>query len=174
MCKDAKHRIATMERIQTYVEVTPTCWEWTGHRNRDGYGMVKVWDASRGRFASRLVPRVVWEIHNGPLPDGQEICHSCDNRACARVSHLFLGTHVENVADATAKGRNRGYRWDPAKVRSGENHARAKLTAGQVAEIRAALTGKPPRGTQSRLARQYGVTVALISRIKLGLAWNHE
>jgi hypothetical protein len=89
------------ERFRTmYVETPSGCWEWTGAINDSGYG----------RFRVRLSPdprahRVAWIIDNGDIPDGMQVLHRCDNRRCVRVSHLFLGTHDDNMRDMAEKGR---------------------------------------------------------------------
>lgn len=57
--------------------------------------------------------RYAWVITNGEIPDGQQVCHSCDNRGCVRPSHLFLGTAKENAHDRREKGRTVGVRAYP-------------------------------------------------------------
>lgn len=41
----------------------------------------------------------------GPIPEGMNVCHTCDVTLCVNVQHLFLGTQLENVADCADKGR---------------------------------------------------------------------
>ena len=74
-----------------------------------------------------LTHRVSWILHHkGPIPKGKWVLHQCDNPACINPDHLFLGDHVENMRDAAFKGR----------INLGENNAAAKLTWGQVDQIR--------------------------------------
>lgn len=75
------------------------CWQWTGHRFRNGYGCIKAF----GRMAS--AHRLSYELHKGPVPDGKEILHSCDNRLCINPDHLRPGTHAENMQEAKIRGR---------------------------------------------------------------------
>lgn len=49
--------------------------------------------------------RVLWEIENGPIDAGFDVCHTCDNPPCCNLVHLFLGTRSDNVRDALTKGR---------------------------------------------------------------------
>lgn len=77
------------------------CIEWEGQRLKDGYGVIRA-GVNRGRRAHV----VSWEMENGPVPDGLNVLHRCDNPPCYQVDHLFVGTQAENVADMIAKGRH--------------------------------------------------------------------
>lgn len=80
-----------------------SCWEWTAHCDRRGYGEIGS-SGNRGKPHLRA-HRVSWEIHNGPIPDGLFVLHRCDNRKCVNPHHLFLGTAKDNTQDMLAKGR---------------------------------------------------------------------
>lgn len=82
----------------------PGCWEWTGGKDRKGYGLLSV--EHEGQRRPRTVPRLVWFLVHGDWPIF--CCHRCDNPACARPSHLFNGTPADNNRDMWSKGR--GYR----------------------------------------------------------------
>lgn len=75
------------------------------------------------------------------------------------MDHLFVGTRVDNVRDMDAKGR-RG-------VVSGAAHPKAKLTAGDVVEIRS-LRGKV---SQRLLAARFGVSKTAIRYVQHGRNW---
>lgn len=147
------------------------CWEWNKFRNRDGYGQFFV-----SAWREKLAHRVSYITFVGPIPDGLRVLHRCDNPSCIRPSHLFLGDQKANMADAVSKGRQaRGARLLAARshVLRGEEVGNHKLTEAQVEHIRAVIASNPPRGTQSDMARQYGVSTTLISRIKKSRAWKH-
>ena len=75
------------------------CKEWPGAKSKGGYGQKSV----DGKV--QYLHRLEWAKHNGPIPPRMEICHSCDNPPCYEITHLWLGTHAENMADHAAKGR---------------------------------------------------------------------
>lgn len=131
------------------------CWLWTGSIDSCGYGRIKV------KRRTDSAHRVSWQIANGAIPIDLEVCHKCDTPACVRPSHLFLGTHAENIADRDRKGRRVAPR--------GEQHGRAKLTAEQVAEIR---RRRAAGESERALGRAFGVHGRQIRRIALGEQWN--
>lgn len=91
------------------------CMEWQLTKDRLGYGRLKVQLGSRDDFRTTSAHRYAYEIWIGPIPDGMNVLHKCDNRSCINPNHLFLGTQQDNIRDMHAKGRGpRGYRRDPA------------------------------------------------------------
>jgi hypothetical protein len=77
------------------------CIEWPNARNDRGYGTRYTKD--RGKV---YVHRWVWEQFNGPIPEGMEVMHSCDNPPCFLLEHLSLGTRLDNARDMAQKGRS--------------------------------------------------------------------
>lgn len=82
------------------------CWEWPGQRTIKGYGTVRrVRKDGSGKSLNFYVHRLSYEHFHGPIPEGLEVMHSCDNPPCANPNHLSVGTHAENLADMRRKGR---------------------------------------------------------------------
>lgn len=85
------------ERLHSSLTIEPTgCLLWTGGLDRYGYGRLKV-DGSM-----RRVHRLMWELHEGPVPAGLELDHLCRVRRCASIAHLEPVTGKENIL----RGRN--------------------------------------------------------------------
>lgn len=90
------------------------------------------------------------------------MCHHCDNPICVNPTHLFLGDCADNVADMVAKGRHR------SRALRGSEHPRSKLTDAQVSAIRADTR------IHAVIASDYGVSKALIQRVKAGNTRPHN
>lgn len=87
----------------------PGCREFQGQRTHDGYGIRWIPDADRPSGRRRVyLHRWVWEQVNGPVPEGQEVRHTCDNPPCFLFAHLLVGTRADNVADMMSRGRGAG------------------------------------------------------------------
>lgn len=124
------------------------CHVCVSHR-RCEQGYVYYW--FNGKWAR--LHRLIYEAHNGPIPKGMMVCHSCDNPSCCNPDHLFLGTNQDNMVDMVQKGR--GYA--------------QKLTCEQVASIKSRLGNQ----TQTSLANEFGVHKTVISQIKRNIVWKH-
>ena len=101
------------DRLWAKVKKGRGCWLWTGGKIRTGYGQIGL----LGKVV--LVHRLSWVIHtNEPIPPGMCVLHKCDQPGCVRPSHLFLGTHTDNMRDAVAKKRHK----NSAKIRCKRGH----------------------------------------------------
>ena len=130
---------------------TDGCWNWTAHKDRDGYGTF--WFDGRQKKAHRMA----WMLYVGEIPDGLYICHHCDNAACVNPSHLFLGTAADNAHDCISKGRKVAL-----PDNNGEKSGKAKLTDEQVLTIRARYATGVKQGI---LASEFNVARPHISAI---------
>ena len=147
------------ERFWSKVDKSGDCWEWTACRDTRGYGAMSAMNGER------CAPRVSWTIHYGPIPDGLGVLHKCDNPGCVNPDHLFLGTHLDNMNDRSAKGRV-----SHSPDQYGEGHPRAILNNVKVIQIRrSAELGI----AVSELSKEYGVRPRTIRAIVNGTTWKH-
>lgn len=144
----------TLDAVMGKIHVNPTtqCWEWTGARDKDGYGVVTV-----SRKSKRL-HRLLFELYYGYIDDDLVMCHECDNPPCCNPEHLFQGTIQDNSDDMVAKGRSL----------KGERNANTALRQEEAEEIRKMYA----EGMKQReIAEMYGMTQQAISSIVNGINW---
>ena len=153
-----------VERFLAGVEkVASGCWLWGGTAESGDYGS---WSVDGKSTAAH---RASYELFVGPIPEGLDVCHSCDVPACVNPGHLFLGTHQDNMDDGKAKARfARGGRH--GRITHPEEWGDSKLTADAVRAIRQ-LPRR--RGLATELAGHYKTTVATIYRALVGQTWKH-
>ncbi len=136
------------------------CWLWTAATYGSGYGAFRVGGRSGKTWHAH---RWLWQHLNHPLGNSTHVLHRCDNPPCVNPSHLFIGTHTDNMRDMIAKARR-----DTAV---GEDNGLAKLTAASVLEARASYSGQ--RGECKALCQRYGVHKNTMLAALHGRTWRH-
>ena len=96
------------------VDKTPTCWNWTGSKERKGYGRFGF--RRNGKSLMFAAHRFAYQITVGPIPDGMIIDHTCHAPGCVNPSHLRVATYKQNNENLLrAQTRNasgiRGVTW---------------------------------------------------------------
>lgn len=131
------------------------CWHWTASKDGMGYGLF----GTRPSRAERA-HRVAWLIGTGESAGALCVLHRCDNPACVRLDHLFLGTRDDNMRDRQAKRRQA----------RGEQSGRARLSAAQVLEARSLRAA----GAQVKdIAAKFEVAPETMSAAIRGRSWSH-
>ena len=140
-----------------YVE--GNCWCFM---QRHCYGYAQVTYKKKPKKATHFIMGVVdWE--------GLQVNHHCDNGhlGCIRPSHMYVGTHNQNMKDKVKRGRsNKG-----KPINEGEKAFHAKLTDDDVKQIRVIYA--LGEHTQQELGALFGVGQFNISKIVNNKRWKH-
>ena len=137
------------------------CWEWQKSKDKRGYGLFK------HRFSGGVwmyTHRAMFEAHNGTIPEGMILMHSCDNPCCCNPEHLTVGTQKENIQDMLEKGRQN-----------------SKLTRDQVYTLKTEIKFMGNQGATKDIwelwyhakAEELGVSPGTIALIHKGKTWQH-
>src|SRR5262249_52220205 len=121
------------------------CWVWLGCRKR-GYGRT----GRQGR--NYVAHRLAYETWIGPIPQGLQVQHLCNNRSCCNPAHLVVGTNAANVYHSITSGRTK-----------------TKLTPRQAAQVK--WLALHSRMTLVAIGKLYGVAADRVAKIKKGRAW---
>jgi len=151
----------TQERLWEKVSVrgSDECWPWIGGTRSGGYG--QLFSNEAGKFLA--IHRLAYEEYFGS-PGDLCVCHMCDNKVCCNPYHLFLGTYGDNNRDASRKGRARN-----GELReSGPNYTQRSLNDEAARVIKFMVTNEYRFGLDKKLARLYGVSYHLVSKIRHG------
>lgn len=136
------------------------CWIWQKTISKNGYGTFAFGGGKNGR-----AHRVSFSVFCAEVPEGLDVCHRCDVRACVNPEHLFLGTRSDNILDASEKNRV-----SRTHQKKGSTHPAAKLCEADIPAIRSRL--KLGHAKVS-IARDYGVSDRVVLLIARGEAWRH-
>lgn len=123
-------------------------------------GVLTPWKASfgylyvglfrHGKRTKSSVHRLVAAAFLGRLPRGLNTNHKNGDKSDNAPDNLEYITAGENIKHAFRLGLNRGS---------------SKVTLEVLSTIRARLAASPPRGTQSAIAREYGLSVSYVSAV---------
>lgn len=89
------------------------CWEWQAAKDSAGYG------AFSFEGSKQKAHRVAWYLATGKrIPAGAFICHNCDNPACCRPDHLYVGDYQSNNQDMVVRRASSSLRAGSMRLRS--------------------------------------------------------
>lgn len=123
-----------------------------------------------GKRIQRNVHRLVAETFI-PGDHSLEVNHIDLNKSNNAVSNLEWLTQQENALHAKANGRYAVQHTDGRTLASINPNRAKKLKLQQVLEIRSACAAGVP---QSKTAKKYSITQAVVSKIKRGAIWGSK
>lgn len=92
--------------------------------NKDGYFRKRLNDGS-----IIMYHRYIYEQHHGKIPDGYEVHHICNNRACCNINHLEL---IEGVEHAILSNQER---YAPRRQKAKEHWMRTRCKGVTLASM---------------------------------------
>lgn len=131
------------------------CWIFQGYINPTGYGSIGYYGKTT------LAHRASYDFHNGEIPDGLYVRHTCDVRVCINPDHLILGTHADNMRDSVERGRHL----------KGVKIPNSKLNPELVRLLKSKYV--PWQYGYLRLANEFGLSKKTVRYVIEGKTWAH-
>jgi len=141
-------------RIKKYINIINGRWIWCGHRNGQGYGIIK----HDGKMV--LVHRLIYSMYVSLIPEGLCVCHKNDVPLDVTPSNLTCQTKAWNNRDCINKGRG--------NKAIGEKHGNAKLTKEQVLEMR-----ENKILSRKELMTKYNIGKTSVANVLTRKIWKH-
>lgn len=141
---------AQLKRFFKLVKHDPEtgCVVWTGHVNRQGYGLKKI-----GKRDQYLAHRVFLALCNNPVPVDKQVNHTCKHHGKRCLSHVEICDRSHNIRYARDHEGGIG---------------RQKITRRVAQEIKRRSANKQsPRS----IAKELGVSINTVYRIRSGENW---
>lgn len=137
------------------------CFIWERALTGTGYGQFRAGSMRDGTRRNVTASRYACELAYGPIPEGLQALHKCDNKLCVNPDHLYIGNRSDNANDAFARKKKIPHRL------VGSVNPKAKLTEDDVRTIRGSAL------SLGALSKHYGVSKTQISWVKQGKSWSH-
>ena len=163
----------SIEEVRANCVIDPVthCWLWQGPVVKRGGGP-RIYAVDLDAVTKRVMPgtRAVWYLaHNEPL-NGRMVFRSCQVMTCLCPAHLKtawtkaeIGTHQRRLG--SRKGTHVALRRAAIKLAMAANG----ITPTPEPIVRAVYAA-PPEVTHTSLAKQYGIALNTVSRIRRGLS----
>lgn len=132
------------------------CWICVSHSySKAGYPVVAV-----KRQPMTLVRAIAKEKYPD-LPSYIHVLHKCNNPSCVNPTHLYLGTHEDNMHDRKESGHYADA--------TGENNNNSKLSDSTVLAIRELYVSTVT--THRKIAQLFGISKTQVTRILNNKQW---
>lgn len=167
--------IATLADIKARSAVDPVthCWHWQCAKSVDGTPRMHVFDNLVGEKRVLSGPAGVWNVAHGRSPSPSLAYRCCGTTDCVNPAHMRLAANKTELGVHIARsGRRKGTALESrrANIRKAHEvtgrHATPDDIARAILQAERSVTGRA-------LARHYGISEQVVSRIRTGQSHQH-
>lgn len=93
------------DRFWDNVEEQGDCLIYTGFIDNGGYGVIFIGTGTDSKSRYKRATHVAWFLYHGTWPE-KWMLHTCHNRACVAIDHLYDGDVTDNNRDIHQRTRD--------------------------------------------------------------------